>query len=329
MPQHTQTEVLIVGAGIAGLMAGVALAERGRRAVIVDEGRVAGGRLATHVMGPGRADIGAQFFTVRSRDFRGWVSRWQGRGLVFEWSRGWSEGSLAAVPVDGHARYAVYGGLQALAIHLADRLDVRLNARLVSLVAGNDGWAAMDMRGRTYHAESVILTPPVPLALALLDVAEVPLAPDDRAALEGVAYEPCLAGVFWVHGTVRLPEPGAVQRPHAPISWIADNRRKGISPQAMLITVHASPSYSRTLWDKPDWEILIALETALYLYKSYDTEIVESHLHRWKYSRPAAAYGGGYRVAAGLPPLIFAGDAFAGPRVEGAALSGLAAANAL
>ncbi|MEZ4560487.1 MAG: hypothetical protein R2854_29310 [Caldilineaceae bacterium] len=38
---------------------------------------------------------------------------------------------------------------------------------------------------------------------------------------------------------------GAVQEPNAPITWIADNRRKGISPDVTVITVHAGPDLSR------------------------------------------------------------------------------------
>jgi predicted NAD/FAD-dependent oxidoreductase len=43
----------------------------------------------------------------------------------------------------------------------------------------------------------------------------------------------------------------------------------------------------------------------------------------------AASYPERCLVAAKEPPLVFAGDGFGSPKVEGAALSGLAAADAL
>jgi renalase len=180
-----------------------------------------------------------------------------------------------------------------------------------------------------YSASALILALPVPQALQLLDAGNVLLRPANRAALEAIQYEPCLAGMFWVNGEVHLPKPGAIQHPNAPITWIADNRQKGISPEATIITVHAGASYSRDLWRLSDRQVLVALESGLRLFKDFRVEIVESHLERWPHAMPSAAYSERCLLAAGLPPLVFAGDAFGGPRVEGAALSGLAARVAL
>ncbi|MGD9093294.1 MAG: hypothetical protein PVF74_10630, partial [Anaerolineales bacterium] len=47
-------------------------------------------------------------------------------------------------------------------------------------------------------------------------------------------------------------------------------------------------------------------------------------LHKWRYSQPARIYPERFLEIQGSQPLFFAGDAFGGPRVEGAALSGMA-----
>mgnify|MGYP001160460340 CR=1 FL=1 len=329
MARTTHADVLIVGAGIAGLMAANRLADRGRRVIVVEKDSRVGGRLSTEAIGPGSADSGAQFFTARTDPFREYVARWSDAGLVYEWSLGWSDGSLGATPPTGHPRYAVRGGMSALAAYLSRGRDVRLNTWIVSAMPGASGWIVCDQAGREYAADSLLLTPPIPLALDILDSGDTQLAPEDRAALEQIEYAPCLAGMFWINGKVHLPEPGAIQRPNATITWIADNRSKGIAGDATLITVHAGPGYSQQLWELPDREALGALAAGLNLFKEFKTEIIEGRLKRWRYAMPVTRHPAQHLHAQGLPPLCFAGDAFGGARVEGAALSGLSAAEAL
>src|SRR5689334_15592868 len=104
---------VVVGAGLAGLMAGRTLADAGHDVVLLDKGRSPGGRLATRRVGHARLDHGAQFFTVRSDRFAASVDAWERNGWVHEWCRGFS------TPADGYPRYAAAGGMNALAKHLA------------------------------------------------------------------------------------------------------------------------------------------------------------------------------------------------------------------
>ena len=174
-----------------------------------------------------------------------------------------------------------------------------------------------------------MLTPPVSQSLALLDAGSVHLAPADRDALIRIEYAPCLAGLFWLDRSPILPEPGALQRVGAPIAWIADNQRKGISPQATLITVHAGQEDSVRLYGAPVAKALAFLQAGLEPYLAPGTAFLDRQLKRWRFAQPVVIHGERTLLAAGLPPLAFAGDAFGAPRVEGAALSGLAAAQAL
>jgi hypothetical protein len=57
--------------------------------------------------------------------------------------------------------------------------------------------------------------------------------------------------------------------------------------------------------------------------------ILACQVHGWRYSKPRQADGPPCLTVNRDPPLVVAGDGFAGPRVEGAALSGRAAAEAI
>jgi len=64
---HTQTtDILILGAGLAGLLAAADLQASGFQSLVVDKGRGVGGRLASRRIGSATFDHGAQFITART-----------------------------------------------------------------------------------------------------------------------------------------------------------------------------------------------------------------------------------------------------------------------
>jgi len=319
--------VAIVGAGLAGLMAGRTLAETGHEVVLLDKGRAPGGRLATRRIGAATLDHGAQFFTVRSEAFAAPVHRWEADGLVRVWCRGFEV-------EDGHPRYAVRGGMNALAKHLATGLGVRCSTLAFALRTGHDrpGGRGSDRRawsvglddGTGVDADAVILTCPLPQSFSLMITAAVELP----TSLRGTDYDRTLALLTVLDGDPAVPPPGGVQRPGDPFGFIGDNRAKGVSA-VPAVTFHATPAWSLEWWDRPAAEAQAALIEAASPWLG-GTNVVAAQLKRWRFATPQAIWPEPCWVAADGPgPLVLAGDAFAGPRVEGAALSGLAAADAL
>ncbi len=321
-------DVVIVGAGMTGLTAARKLQDAGKDVVILDKGHSVGGRMATRRIGSGLADHGAQFFTVREPVFQQMVDGWLEEGLVFLWSRGFSDNSLSAPSREGNPRYAVKGGMNALTQRMGQDLkSIYVNTRVSALRFEGDSWRVEDSEGGQYNARAVIMTPPVPQTLELLRAGQVTLHPDDKAALEAITYNRCVVGLFHIKGSVRLPAPGAIQRRDAPVSFIANNKQKGISGETIL-TAQANADYSLQLWDDDDERVTKALLTHMRMFLPDKAEIVEAQIKRWRYSSPATRHEGHSRLAQGLPTLVFGGDAFCltGPRVEAAVLSGLEAA---
>lgn len=153
-------EVVVVGAGVAGLTAARALTDAGHAVTVLDKGRRVGGRLSTRQFANGgRADAGAQFFTIRSDAFARAVARWRAVGLVHEWCRGFSSS-------DGHPRYAVRGGMSRLGRAMAAGLEVRCSIHVQRVRVEADtvvvDWPAAHGRelGRLV-ADAVIVTVPV------------------------------------------------------------------------------------------------------------------------------------------------------------------------
>jgi predicted NAD/FAD-dependent oxidoreductase len=312
------SRVGVVGAGIAGLLAGRSLAAAGHRVELFDKGHAPGGRLATRRIGGARLDHGAQFFTTRSPRFADLTSEWITDGLVREWCRGFAE-------EDGHPRYVVRGGMSALAEHLATGLDVRCDALVFAVrPRSRGGWDVGLDDGSSRSVDALIVTCPLPQAASVLITAEVELPADLRAT----DYDRTLALLAVLDGAGGVPPPGGVQDASAVLSFVGDNRAKGVS-DVPAVTFHARAEWSRAHWDDDPDVVHAQMREAAAPWLAGAT-IVESQLTRWRFATPQRLWPDPCWVApGGAGPLVLAGDAFAGPRVEGAALSGLAAADAL
>jgi hypothetical protein len=108
---------------------------------------------------------------------------------------------------------------------------------------------------------------------------------------------------------------------------MADNHLKGVSAVPGAITIHAGPDFSEAHWLSEDEFIISKLLSAAGEWIGSDIEAAQ--VHRWRNSKPIMTYPEPCLSIKSPGPMIFAGDAFAGPRVEGAVLSGLAAADML
>ena len=309
---------VVIGAGLSGLMAARGLHAAGHDVTVFDKGRGPGGRLATRRIGNAHFDHGAQFFTARDDTFAALVHGWQAEGLVYEWCRGFGANG------DGHPRYAVHGGMNALAKHLAAGLDVRCNTLVFAVRPGTQrAWSVALDDGTAIHADAVVTTCPLPQSYSLIVSAEVHVP----EPLWRTGYDSTLSLLAVLDRPSSVPAPGGVQDAIG-FTFVADNQAKGISDVPSL-TVHADPEWSHEHWDEAP-SVAHALLLAAATPWIGGATVVESQLKRWRFATPRTIWPEPCWQADGARgPLVLAGDAFAGPRVEGAALSGRAAAAAL
>lgn len=318
---------LIVGAGICGLIAARTLIDAGHHVTVLDKGRGVGGRMATRRFGGDRFDHGTQFFTARDSSFNTLVREWRQAGILEKWSTGFPSEESAAHG-DHHACYRGIEGMNRIPKHLTAGVKIRTGVQGKSITRIPSGWAVTDADDVCYRTNSLILTPPVPQSLALARTGNISLPDVVQKDLESIAYRRCIALLVRLPGPSCIPPPGAIWLPEEPVYWIADNQIKGTSSSSDrhgCLTLHAGPVFSERQWTADD--ALVAREMLHAAGKWIGTAPpVAWQIHRWRYAEPTRVHLEPYAALSGHSPVLFAGDAFAGPGVEGASRSGLAAA---
>jgi renalase len=292
--------VVVVGAGIAGLACARELAAGGAAVRVHERGRVVGGRLASRRLAGRYADIGAAYFVADDPDFAALAGQWRARGLARPWTD--TLAVFPGEPTSGPTRWAAPGGLRSLATDLADGLDVALSSELSTIPD---------------DADAVVLAMPGPQALRL----DPPAAVADAARAQ--VWEPVLAAVCTYAKRSWPALHGAFVNGHPVLATIFDDGdRRG--DDAPVLVAHSTADFARPRLADPGAaaaELGAAVNEVLGL-----SEQPEVYVHRWTYAQP---------VSPGTPSFAtdgrvwLAGDAFGKPRVQTAWLSGRAVAQAV
>ena len=314
-------DTLIIGSGLAGLSAANRLTAEGMSVVVIDKGRGVGGRLADRRIGDAVFDHGAQFFTARSEQFKNCVDQWIKSGVAEQWYQ-----SYPGQP-NGHPRYRGVPTMVSIAKYLTKDQNVIQSTRVLKLNHDGCNWIVKLEPDESITARSVIITSPVPQTLDLIDQGNTQLPSGIVERLQKIQYESCIAVMAVLDGPTSLADPGALALDKGPIAWISDNQKKGASPLPAL-TIHASGEFSQANFNRDRTEVgkeLIELARPLF----GNANVLDFQVHGWLYSKPTVTDGAPSLLVSDsleMPPLVLAGDAFSGPRFEGAVLSGWSAA---
>jgi predicted NAD/FAD-dependent oxidoreductase len=313
--------VVVIGAGMAGLTAARILHRAGKSVTVLDKGRAVGGRLMTRsfrIEGFGEAigDRGAQYFTVRDEKFAELAQELERAEVIREWR---------SPDARKETRYIGVNGMVSIAQYLAKGLDVRVEQRVNHLSTDDGVWTVETDDALSVRADALLITAPVPQALELIDTSGIALSSEHHRALENIRYHPCISLMALLAEDSALSAESA-QLHGDTLRWVADNKRKGISTLPVL-TLHAAWEFSTKHWMDSDEEV--AKQMLAVAAPFVGSQVLMYKVHRWRYSEPVAFYMDPCLVLQEPLPLAFAGDAFVSARIEGAALSGMAAAEAL
>jgi renalase len=297
-------KTIIIGAGMSGLSAAKILSQKGHEVIILDKGRGIGGRMSTRSIEQGKADHGAQYFSVKSPEFQALIDELQAENITATWQLAQRE----------NIRYVGAKGMNTIPKKMAEKLTICLNEK-VALITQNQ---VKTESGNSYSFDNLIVTIPIPQATELFLNSKTVISEKDKIVLESIEYAPCIAVIAVLKEPTKIPTGGIILENQA-VAWIADNFQKGISVTP-TVTLHTSAEFSKMHLEDDLNEIS---KTMLKSVSQWITpeNIVSSQVHRWRYSNAVKRYEQPFYQLENQH-IYLAGDGFGMGNVEGAFLSG-------
>lgn len=318
-------KVLIIGGGVCGLTAARLLREQQHEVLVLDKGRGPGGRASSRRAGVGSFDHGAQYFTARDASFQELVQGLVAAGVVAPWEARFArleQGVLHSRERD-EPRYVGVPRMAALGRHLAQGLDLR-QERVLELRGSAGEWCAQGAEGDVVGPfDRVLLTAPAPQSAALL-----PPGSPIRAAAEQREMLPCWAALLAFDAPLGVPFDGAHCDDDV-LAWVARESSKPGRGTTERWVLHSTAEWAAPRMGE-ERSLVVRCLTERFLQLSElerATPVYEDSMF-WRFASPASLES--------QPPLhdeeggiVVAGDTLHGGRVEGAFLSGAAAARLL
>ncbi|MBD2189813.1 NAD(P)/FAD-dependent oxidoreductase [Pseudanabaena mucicola] len=327
-------DVIVIGAGMAGLTCAQQLKQAGLDVTIVEKSAGVGGRMSTRRLQGTWVDHGAQLISAKSDDFTRFVRKLQDKGIVSEWTRDvyrLSADGLRPPEADArHQRYCCPSGMTAIAKYLANDLTIINNTRIISVNHCDRKWQLVSDRNETLETAAIVSTIPAPQFLPLFENV-LALAPSFLQVVHAVKFAPSVTIMAGYNASHHIPDEWrAIQCVDDPIlNWISYDSSKHAEKSSQPVFVYqSSAEFAKQSMEEPDLEIAgkPLLNQVGKLLEKWLANPEWWQVHRWRYAI-AEEWAGVSCLSTKVPvPLVCAGDWCAGKNIEAAYHSGLAAA---
>lgn len=286
-------QVLVIGAGLAGLACARTLHDHGVPVTVLDKSRGVGGRTSTRREGSWKFDHGAPAIALQDDRLARFVESWEQDAVLTR--------------VGGH--FVGRDGMTALARHVARGLTVHTGVQAAKLQRQSrthsqtqtQRWLVHDTAGQVHEADLLVLAVPAPQARALLET--VRAADGDvvsgvmsgveelQQSLGAVEMSPCWSGMLVFDGpppvriTDGLPH-GQLPENESPLlsrGWRQSLRPGRSSDEAWV--VQASAEWSREHLEADASTVATQMGEALRDRLQIAGNVVHAVAHRWRYAR--------------------------------------------
>jgi hypothetical protein len=348
-------DVVVIGAGMAGLTAGQHLHQHGYQTLIVEKSRGLGGRLATRRVDQQPMDHGCRFFTPCDHEDAGLIAQLVQEEVLTPWTATCYDLTVTGdlhPRADGSIYYAAPQGMTAVAKLLAAELPIHRSCRVTRLQFTDQTWTVQwdNALGQTETAEarSVVAAIPAPQISPLLSHPGSSLSLQPLLqTLSTIQFEPVItvmAGYPLEQAPVPLvrgvPESRADSsgsgwmvfgNDHATLRWVGLDSGKRLHPHQAVVVIHSTPGFAADFLDQE--EISVAgqplLDAACSAVGSGFAQPTWQQTHRWRYGFVSHPYHKDYLSHGDIPGFIGCGDWCLGSNVEAAFCSGQKAAQAV
>ena len=310
------TKIAIIGAGLSGLSAAHLLKDHAK-VTLFEKARGVSGRMSTRRAEPYFFDHGAQYFTVRTKAFHDFIQPLINQGIIERWMPRYVKFDKNKIIerknwIDDEPRYVGVPGMNKIAKHLAEGLNVQINTRIVSLKRG-DLWQLEDESGQLHSDfDWVISTVPSPQATELL-----PKTFKYYHDIKGIEMCACFSLMLGFSENLPL-EFEAAHVMHSDLSWIAVNSHKPGREDRFALVVHSSEKYSEVHIDDDRETVMQHLMNVTSNVIGHDVSIADyKTIHGWQYANNAKREICNIFLDTDLK-LAACGDWCPGGRVEGA-----------
>lgn len=351
--------VIVVGAGLAGLVCARRLQQAGYTVTLLEKSRGLGGRMATRRTPTTRIDHGARFLDPQTPALRDLVATLAQAHILSPWSPQifhlTDQGQLTpGAPTPGEFPPTYWSaplGMSTVGKILGAGLTIHRQHRVIAIAPqGSDQWQVTALAQNlpiSFTAQGVVLALPAPQMLPLLE--PLSLEPPGIAPLTQVRYAPCLtvmaeynpAALPGTTGTTLLSPVGTapwmvVGHPDTPFAWVGlDSSKRQPLPPSLNVVLQSSAAFALDWLEQPTLQaagVTLLQAAATHLAPWLGTPS-RWQIHRWRYAlvtQPSSTLV--WTAPHALPttaPLVACGDWGGSQGIDSALASGWAAAATL